>query len=462
MKSKKFWLVMLVLVLAFGMTVVGCDDDDSDDSETSTTVDNNGDPSSGTTGNTALTGTVSITGTAKIGQTLTANTTSLGGSGTISYLWKRGDTSSAVNTNIYNGTGNNYILATEDFGKFVTVTVTRSGYSGSVTSAATVAVADIMLWTPINHTTIFGTTNGNGVAWNGTDQWVAVSSGGVLAYSANGENWFSVNLGSTGTTVIFVNNSSTNQSINAVAYGNSKWIAVGGYGKAATSTNGTTWTEIAMTSPSPFGTQNINCVVYANNQWIAGGANGNMGTSTDGTTWTNITNPNPFGTSAINSIAYGNNRWIAVGANGKMATSTDGQNWTDVDVASIFTYTVGSSSTVQPIQTVAYANNQWIAAGGGGIMATSTNGTTWTAVTGNPFGTATIQAVAYGNNRWVAVGGFTLGLMSSRIAVSSDGRNWTAVANTTFGNSSIKGVAFGGGKWVAVGEDSKISYANDN
>ena len=399
-----------------------------------------------------LSGTVSITGTAKVGQTLTANTDSLGGSGAISYQWKRGDTTSAI-TETIGSDSENYLLTEDDLGKFITVTVTRTGYSGDVTSAPTAAVADIMSWTPINHTTIFGTTNGNGVAWNGTDQWVAVGSGGTLAYSANGENWFSVNLSSTGSPGIFVNNG-INQSINAVAYGNGKWIAVGGWGKAATSTNGTTWTAIEN---NPFGTQNVYSVAYANNRWIAGGMNGVMRTSTDdGVTWTNVTHP--FGYNSINSIAYGNNRWIAAGAAGKMATSTDGQTWTDVDVASIFTYSYGGSSAVQTIDTVAYADNQWVAAGGGGIMATSTNGTTWTAVTGAPFGTATIQAVAYGNNRWVAVGGS----LSGRIAVSSDGSNWTSVADTSFGNSVIKGIAFGNNKWVAVGDNSRIAYAIDN
>jgi hypothetical protein len=76
-----------------------------------------------------LTGTVSITGTARIGQTLTAST-NLGGSGEISYQWKR-------NGNyIYGANSSTYVLQAIDEGYGITVEVTRSGYSGSIASAS--------------------------------------------------------------------------------------------------------------------------------------------------------------------------------------------------------------------------------------------------------------------------------------------------------------------------------------
>ncbi|GBU28068.1 leucine-rich repeat [Treponema sp. R8-4-B8] len=82
---------------------------------------------------TALTGTVIITGYAEAGQILTANTDSLKGSGTISYQWKRGSTNIGTNSNSYE-------VQTADIGSTITVTVTRSGYSGSVTSPPTITV----------------------------------------------------------------------------------------------------------------------------------------------------------------------------------------------------------------------------------------------------------------------------------------------------------------------------------
>ena len=85
----------------------------------------------------ALTGVVSISGTAQVGQTLTALVSALGGSGTITYQWKRG----TVNVGNNNGT---YVLQTADLGSSITVTVTRAGNTGSVTSMRTnVVIAEI-------------------------------------------------------------------------------------------------------------------------------------------------------------------------------------------------------------------------------------------------------------------------------------------------------------------------------
>ena len=82
----------------------------------------------------ALTGTVSINGTAMVGQTLTANTSSLGGSGSIFYQWRQNGTT-VIGTN---SPTFEVIVA----GYTIILTVTRSGNSGSITSASTAIVAD--------------------------------------------------------------------------------------------------------------------------------------------------------------------------------------------------------------------------------------------------------------------------------------------------------------------------------
>ena len=88
-----------------------------------------------TTGLPQLTGSVSITGTPQVGQTLGVNTISLGGSGTISYEWRVDGTEV--------GTGNTLPLLAVDVGHTVTVTVRRTGNSGSVTSHAVGPVTPI-------------------------------------------------------------------------------------------------------------------------------------------------------------------------------------------------------------------------------------------------------------------------------------------------------------------------------
>jgi hypothetical protein len=83
-----------------------------------------------------LTGTVSITGTAEVGQTLVADTVFLDGKGTISYQWKRNETGASV-TAIPGTNSNTYVIQSTDVGSTITVTVTRIGYSGGVTSDPT-------------------------------------------------------------------------------------------------------------------------------------------------------------------------------------------------------------------------------------------------------------------------------------------------------------------------------------
>jgi|GEM_PF-1446968 len=77
-----------------------------------------------------LMGTIGLTGTAQVGQTLTANTVNLGGSGDISFQWRRGTTN--VGTNSYE-----YVVQLADAGHRITVTATRSNNFGSITSEPT-------------------------------------------------------------------------------------------------------------------------------------------------------------------------------------------------------------------------------------------------------------------------------------------------------------------------------------
>ncbi|MCL2764125.1 MAG: cadherin-like beta sandwich domain-containing protein [Treponema sp.] len=79
---------------------------------------------------TPLTGMVSITGTAMVRHTLTAITSNLGGSGTITYQWRRGNTNIGSNSS-------DYTVQSGDVGSTITVTVSRSGGGGSLTSLPT-------------------------------------------------------------------------------------------------------------------------------------------------------------------------------------------------------------------------------------------------------------------------------------------------------------------------------------
>ena len=130
-----------------------------------------------------LTGSVSITGTVQVGQTLTANTTSLGGSGgTISYQWNRSGSTTSI------GTNSTYTVQKADEGSTISVTVTRSGYSGSVTSASTVTVPTTWNWNtstpPVN------VVNGDNVLIaSGASGTLVIPENATITISSSGTDW---------------------------------------------------------------------------------------------------------------------------------------------------------------------------------------------------------------------------------------------------------------------------------
>ena len=120
-------------------------------------------------------------------------------------------------------------------------------------------------------------------------------------------------------------------SINAITYGNGKFVAVGGSkfppaGKGAYSTDGVNWTAI---SDMKFSGTQINAIAYGNGKFVAVGNNGKGAYSTDGVNWTAISDMK-FDGAPINAITYSNNIFVAVGSFGRGSYSTDGINWTDI------------------------------------------------------------------------------------------------------------------------------------
>jgi len=136
MKNKVKFLTIIALLALICFTMIACQVPESE-----TVI-----PS--------LTGTISISGIAEVGETLTVKTSSLGGKGTISYQWKRGTIKIGTNSSTY-------IVQSADVDSVITVTVTRSGYTGSVTSPAIGPIAIIPDGGNISVTFNSVTANGN-------------------------------------------------------------------------------------------------------------------------------------------------------------------------------------------------------------------------------------------------------------------------------------------------------------
>ena len=248
------------------------------------------------------------------------------------------------------------------------------------------------------------TENGIGVAYNGSNMWVAVGNGtNTIATSPNGTDWTPRSTVNTIFTTGF-----------GVAYGSNTWVAVGdGTNSIATShDNGFTWTGLGTTIFSGGGNADV---AYGSNLWVAVGEGDNtIATSPNGTDWTGL------GNTILNQgagVAYGSNLWVAVGGGGvnKIVTSPDGTNW----AASIS----GNSIFTVACLGVAWNGLLWVAVGDGtDKIATSPDGTNWAAsISGNSIFSNSCQGVAWNSSLqlWIAVG-----VGTNTIATSSDGSTW--------------------------------------
>ena len=212
---------------------------------------------------------------------------------------------------------------------------------------------------------------------------------------------------------------------NAVAYGNSTFVAVASTTIAATSTNGLTWTQQTMPVSATWYS-----IAYGNSTFVAISASGTniAATSPDGVTWTQQTLP--VAASSWASITYGNNTFVAVaaGAGTIAATSPDGVTWTQQTLPATASW-----------QSVTYGNGVFVAVALSGIAATSTNGVTWVQRT-LPAGAVT--SVAYGNELFVV-------LSSSNTAFTSpDGITW-AIRYLPV-NANWQKAAYGNNTFAAV------------
>jgi hypothetical protein len=314
-----------------------------------------------------------------------------------------------------------------------------------------------------------------------TGQWVAVGDGGVIAKSTDGNVW----------TPAATSTDGTKGGLTSVGYGVTYgkdnlgaglWVAVGGGGLIAKSTDGNVWTPAATKG----GITNGHGVAYGKDNlgaglWVAVGQGGIIAKSTDGNTWTPAATSTYGNVGGITTpgygVAYGKDNlgaglWVAVGGGGLIAKSTDGNVWTPAATkGGITDYGLG----------VAYGKDNlgaglWVAVGYGGLIAKSTDGNTWTpaatvsGVLGKGGITSTGRGVAYGKDAsgaglWVAVG------QGEVIAKSTDGNVWTTAATSTYSNvggitTYGLGVAYGkdnlgAGLWVAVGQGGIIAKSTD-
>ena len=240
----------------------------------------------------------------------------------------------------------------------------------------------------------------------GNGRIVAVGQPGAVAVSSNaGEFWTLVRGDHTG-------------EFQALAFGTNIFAAVGKCGLIRTSRDGFSWsTRQSGTS------RNLLGLACGGGRFVAVGAHGTICISDDGARWKLAKPPT---TQLLAAIAYGNGAFVAVGEHGTIITSTDGLNWR-----------AQQSPTSSYYYAVAYGNDRFVVAGD--TIVTSPDGSTWQnqpLVAGGAF-----TALTYGCGQFVATA-------SRQILTSADGLDWTPRA--TF-RGILEGVMCGEDGLVAVG-----------
>ena len=255
------------------------------------------------------------------------------------------------------------------------------------------------------------------VVGTNTTSWKAISHGNgryvAVGYKLDLNNLFGPNVGYIATspdcetwTII----SYDGFNLRAIAYGISKFVAVGGDGYAFVSADNGEWVQssiIMHSDGSSTSKDTLKAVAYGSYLFVAIGYG--IHYSYDGKSWSAGVNSNPGNIyeKSWEAVAYGNNKFVVIGSDGYVSTSSDGRQWN----------TLQQGYTNLPNNAIAYGNGKFVAVGDDGYVSVSTDGTTWTAP--KQIGTYAWHNVIYTNDRFIAVSG-------THVTTSIDGITWTS------------------------------------
>ena len=197
-------------------------------------------------------------------------------------------------------------------------------------------------------------------------------------------------------------------------FANNLWVLIGD-GPIYTAPTGAlgSWTFTPRTNPAP-GT--LNAIAYGNSTYVAVGEGGGCVTSPTGMTWTLRTT----GASRFQGIAYGAGLFVAVGGGGRtpaIYTSPDGITWTSRSIRGLSDRLVA----------IAFANKLFVLTDGSSNVWTSSDGINWTKKASGPAYPPAIGAlfssIAYNGRVWLVVFSLNNGWVGT-LMYSFDGVTW--------------------------------------
>jgi hypothetical protein len=244
------------------------------------------------------------------------------------------------------------------------------------------------------------------ITWTGS-QFVAVGALGTILMSPDGATWTS-------------HNQAPTSDLAGVTWTGGELVAVGSVGTILTSPDGATWT-----SHNQAPTSNLAGVTWTGGELVAVGSVGTILTSPDGLTWTS----HNWGASNLAGVTWTGGELVAVGSLGTILTSPDGVTWAS--------HNWGNSN----LAGVTWTGGQLVAVGSQGTILTSPDGITWTPQTSGT--QANLSSVAWTTTRLVVVGD------NGVVMTSADGTLWTQ--QTSGVSSQLKAVVWTGTQLAAVG-----------
>jgi hypothetical protein len=231
-----------------------------------------------------------------------------------------------------------------------------------------------------------------------------------------------------------------------IAYGDGRFVVCSSTGSgnreravAFASTDATNWTRVDFPN-----VRSLTRVAYGNGRFVAVGGNNSVAAAAlvEGTNWVVATN---LFSDELRSVAFDGNVFAAVGDNGVIVTSSDGTNWANVN-----------NATDTNLRAVTRGDAGYVAVGNGGLLYTSPDATNWVRRFRHISASGNWHDVEFARGRYVAIGGDSI---TPAVSTSTDATNWTPLPATL--GYTLYGLARGNGLFVAVGEGSAILTSPD-
>jgi hypothetical protein len=212
-----------------------------------------------------------------------------------------------------------HLIATTN--SLTAITVGASGTYAAVGERGTIVSSpDAINWTERNS----GTTNNLNAVTFGNGRYVAVggqANMATVAYSNDGLDW-----------QLLLEDPSL-RNLLGIAYAQGQFVAVG---RTNSFRRATVWVSphgLSWTIYSPPISNQLNAVCYGDNKWVAVGNRGAIGVSSDAITWTNVSLNT---VRSFRGIAFDHGWFVAAAAPAAVYVSTNGINWTVKTVSAQF------------------------------------------------------------------------------------------------------------------------------